>query len=1003
MARHGRLAASALLTAALLSACADGATAPSSQALQALLGPASCLAPRSGRIEAGGHPSLGLQAEVPLDGLPFAVAISRNGVVYVTQLLASSAVRGELPSISLSAPFPVGGIPSQVRMSPDGRTAYVGNQDSRTISVVDVATNTVTSTISVPAGSTLTIGLGPDGKTLYALTDFHGVYVINVEKRAVTDSIPAAAVGTILAGVAFHPFSPCAYIGARDDGTVSTVDLRTNRVVRTVAVSGGRIQNLAVSRDGARLFATDIERSKLIVWDLPSGAETYQEFPIGSPVSRNAFDVAVTPDNTQIYVSTLADGKVFILNQASGAPIATLATGGSARYIGFDAAGRTAVIANEAGWVNYVGVGSPPPPPSVCEAPPVGTPPSGRTHPALTPNEAVPLDGLPFAVAVSHDVAYVTQLLAASAVRADLPSTTLSAPFAVGDIPSQVRMSPDGATAYVGNQDARTITFVNVATNTAFATVPVPGGSILTIGLSPDGKRLYALTDYTGVFIIDVATRSVVAQITAGRTGSLLAGVAFHPFSPCMYIAARDAGTVSTVDLGTNRVVRTVTVAGGRIQNLAVSRDGARLFATDIGRSKLIAWDLAAGASTYQEFPIGTPVDRNAFDVAVTPDNTQVYVSTLADGKVFILNQASGAPIAEFATGGRARYVGFSASGNAAVVANEAGWVNFIGVASPPPPPSICETPTTGTPPSGRTHPAATANDVAPVDGLPFAIAQSHDVAYVTRLLAASAVRADLPSTTLSAPFAVGDIPSQVRMSPDGATAYVGNQDARTITFVHVATNTAFATVSVPGGSILTIGLSPDGSRLYALTDYTGVFIVDTDTRSVIGHISAASTGSLLAGVAFHPFSPCMYIAARDEGAVRTIDLTTNRVVRRAAVAGGQIQNVAVSLDGGSLYGTDIGRSKLITWDLTSPSSGYAETDVGTPTSRNVFDVAVTPDNAQLYVSTLSDGAVYVFDRATRVSAGSIVTGGSARYIGFNGLGSYALVANESGWVNFIH
>src|SRR2546425_8811937 len=34
-------------------------------------------------------------------------------------------------------------------------------------------------------------------------------------------------------------------------------------VVRTDAVTGARIQNVAVSRDGSVLFATDIERSKL--------------------------------------------------------------------------------------------------------------------------------------------------------------------------------------------------------------------------------------------------------------------------------------------------------------------------------------------------------------------------------------------------------------------------------------------------------------------------------------------------------------------------------------------------------------------------------------------------------------------------------------------------------------------------------------------------------------------------------------------------------------------
>lgn len=681
MIRHGTSSALVLLAAALLGACTDGITALSEESLQPLSSSPTCLAPRLGHFSGGGHPSLDLRDSVPLNASPFAVAISRNGVVYVTQLHAASAVRGQLPSTALSAPFPVGALPSQVRMSPDGRTAYVGNQDSQTISVVDVATNTVTSTIPLPAGSVLTIGISPDGKTIYAPTDFRGVYVINVAKQKVTDSIPAAQVGTILAGVAFHPSQPCAYVAARDHGTVSTIDLRGNRVVRTVAVVGGRIQNLAVSRDGARLFATDIERSKLIVWDLPSGSTAYQEFPIGSPVSRNAFDVAVTPDNTQVYVSTLADGKVFILNQASGAPIATLNTGGSARYIAFNAAGSAAVIANESGWVNFVGVGSPPPPPlppSSCDLPTVGTPPSGRTHPGTTVNENVPLGALPFAVATNQNVVYVTQLWAASAVRADLPSTTLSAPFAVGDLPSQVRMSPDGATAYVGNQDTRTITFVNVATNSAFATVSVPGGSILTIGLTRDGTRLYALTDFTGVFIIDVATRTVVGQIPVGSTGSLLAGVAFHPFSPCMYIAARDEGAVRTVDLTTNTVVRTATVAGGQIQNVAVSLDGGSLYGTDIGRSKLITWDLTSAGSGYVETDVGTPGFRNVFDVAVTPDNAQLYVSTLSDGRVYIFDRATRVLTGSVVTGGSGRYIGFNGLGSHAVVANESGWVNFI-------------------------------------------------------------------------------------------------------------------------------------------------------------------------------------------------------------------------------------------------------------------------------------------------------------------------------------
>src|SRR5881296_1975444 len=172
-----------------------------------------------------------------------------------------------------------------------------------------------------------------------------------------------------------------------------------------------------------------------------------------------------------------------------------------------------------------------------CERPPVGAAPAGRTHPTRTGRATVPLPGTPFAVAVSaNGVVYVTRAHAGSAARADLPTTTFSAPFPVGDLPSQVRIHPNGQTAYVSNQDASTVTFVDVATNHAFAAVPVPAGSILTLGLSPAGDRLYALTDFFGIYVINTVTREVIDSISGGATGSLLTGVALHPFAPCMYI-----------------------------------------------------------------------------------------------------------------------------------------------------------------------------------------------------------------------------------------------------------------------------------------------------------------------------------------------------------------------------------------------------------------------------------------------------------------------------------
>jgi YVTN family beta-propeller protein len=300
------------------------------------------------------HPALVAVDSVALGNMPFAVAISPAGVVYVTQAAGGSIARADLPDQSFPVHIAVGALPSQVRMSPDGRTAYVSNQDAGTITVVDVATDRPIDTIAL-APSILTIGLSSDGRRLYALTDYHGVYVIDAAARTRIDSIGATKTGAILTGVAFHPTLALMYICARDAGTITTIDTRTNVVLKTDTVTGARIQNVAVARDGSELYATDIQRSGLLISALEGGSTGAPlELLLGSGQVRNAFDVAVTPDNTQVYVSTLADGKVYVVNRVSRSSVAAIATGGSARYIAFDANGSRAVITNEMGWVNFI-------------------------------------------------------------------------------------------------------------------------------------------------------------------------------------------------------------------------------------------------------------------------------------------------------------------------------------------------------------------------------------------------------------------------------------------------------------------------------------------------------------------------------------------------------------------------------------------------------------------------------------------------------------------------
>ena len=510
-------------------------------------------------------------------------------------------------------------------------------------------------------------------------------------------------------------------------------------------------------------------------------------------------------------------------------------------------------------------------------------------HPGFGVDNA-PLDGVPFAVAINERNAYyVSQLITGAVARGTLPSQDISLRIPIGSITSQVRMSPDGRTAYANNQDEGTIQVIDVSSDSIIATIQgVP--SILTSGISPNGRTLYALSDFHGIDIINIRnprTATITGNIPQSSTGSILAGIAFHPTQPRMYVSARDEGRINVINTMTNTVVNTIFVAGARIQNVAISSDGTQLFATDIGRSRLLVWNLANLSAPPQAVAIGSAMSRNAFDVALTPDQEQVYVSTLADGNVYVLNRETLNPVVTIAIGGSPRYIAFDKAGKFAVIPNEGGWVTFVHEGgTPPPPPSACMTPPTGPAPGGLTHPELGTMGTSPLGSLPFAVAVSrNNVAYITQLWNATAVRADLPSSALSASFPVGEIPSQVRISPDGSTAYVENQDSETITYIDVATNAIIGTASIPDGSILQLGLSPEGDRLYALTDYYGVYVIDVSSRSVIAQIPASSTGSLLTGVAFHPFASCMYISARDEGVVRTVDLTRNAVVAARAVA----------------------------------------------------------------------------------------------------------------------
>ena len=282
-------------------------------------------------------------ATIAVPGGAYGIDVAANGAVYATLLTASSLVRISLSTLSVVRTVPVGNTPTGVAFSPTGTTAYVTNQSSRSLGLVNVGQDSQVATIAVHGDPFVTLP-SPDGGKVIVTGNDDSIFVVNAGTQAVSASL---YVGTAPNGLAFNATGTRLYVSNSFGGTVVEVDPAVPAVLRTVT-TGGRPQGLAVSRDGAELYVANE-----VGWLEVRSIATFARLD-SIPLAGAAFGLARSPDDAVLYVSLHDVGEVVVVNRATRQVIKTLDTGGAPRRIAFTADSRTAVIANLAGWVDVV-------------------------------------------------------------------------------------------------------------------------------------------------------------------------------------------------------------------------------------------------------------------------------------------------------------------------------------------------------------------------------------------------------------------------------------------------------------------------------------------------------------------------------------------------------------------------------------------------------------------------------------------------------------------------
>ncbi len=261
---------------------------------------------------------------------------------------------------TLGLPISVGSLPVGVAVTPDGRYAYITNNGSNTISVIDTALHEVVGSLNVapgPAGVAST----PDGKQVYVTSPgpiinnngFFGntVSVINTATNRLVGAI-SGGIGTF--GVAFTPDGKFAYVGNNGDDTVSVINTAGNTTVSTIGIppvslgSTNEPIGVAVTPDGGYAYVANNHSSSVSVINTAT-----KKVLLSIPVGHSPVGVAITPDGRFVYVADMNSnnngsdiGTVSVIRTATNTVVASITVGTSPVGIAVTPDGNYVYVAN---------------------------------------------------------------------------------------------------------------------------------------------------------------------------------------------------------------------------------------------------------------------------------------------------------------------------------------------------------------------------------------------------------------------------------------------------------------------------------------------------------------------------------------------------------------------------------------------------------------------------------------------------------------------------------
>lgn len=195
--------------------------------------------------------------------------------------------------------------------------AYMTMEESSVVWVLDLEDYTFTESISVAGASMLEIS--PDDSTLYVAGYYSGtVTVIDTATNTVTTTIGGMS-GPF--GLDMNPAGTTLYVADYALGVVK-IDTATNTKVGTIGGAG--VQDVVVSPDGTTMYAADYANGLVRV--ISAATETLTT-TVSLGASVYPYSLAIDPSGSYVYTANYAAESVSVIDTATNTLLATIATG----------------------------------------------------------------------------------------------------------------------------------------------------------------------------------------------------------------------------------------------------------------------------------------------------------------------------------------------------------------------------------------------------------------------------------------------------------------------------------------------------------------------------------------------------------------------------------------------------------------------------------------------------------------------------------------------------